>query len=622
MNNYPLTYGRLGEAMAAKLQTEKRSNHSLDNLNAALRSFCKEIGLCESDVIGSELRQSYYQALASHIDGLTSLGRSKAYIANRKSYLANWHSLVLELDKQAAAALGTKTPFQSALGELVETAGSQRALGREAGVSVASIKRWLGGARPGARTVSSIRRIERLFGLADGTLVELAFSGKPRYTTLRAPHAPIAYRERLKNQTKKTYLIADVTPRLRAQWEEFCLYKTSIRSTMKARNRAGKWRITESQCRPDPEKAWYAFVNGRYVPTAGITWGKVAAYLGWLQLSRSDGGMQIPPEQAQSLGWLVRDDLIEQYLTWKIRRAGGIVHSGIAEFPRLVRGLVHPTTGYLKLTPSIGAEPSGHGSQTWTEQCERCFNGMRELQQHYDEQAQASRDSFEPIQAVLSLANPLEAVADMTFRMQADRPLTNGTQEAIWARDLALIKLLMSNPLRIKNLQELTWRPDNTGQLHQRVDGSWHIRIERKFFKNHRGAARDRDYDNPVDPAVWPTLQQYLSIHRPRLLGGRHTDFAFVSQETESDRGPWLSMSRRVFILTARYLWGCPGVGSHAFRHIVATAILKASPNDWQTAALVLHDRIETVQKHYAHLRTADGTRRLHSLFEQTFARA
>lgn len=60
---------------------------------------------------------------------------------------------------------------------------------------------------------------------------------------------------------------------------------------------------------------------GRYVPTAGIAWGRVAGYLGWLQLSRGDGGMQIPAEQAQSLAWLVRDDLIEQYLAWKIRRA-------------------------------------------------------------------------------------------------------------------------------------------------------------------------------------------------------------------------------------------------------------------------------------------------------------
>jgi hypothetical protein len=404
-----------------------------------------------------------------------------------------------------------------------------------------------------------------LFGLTDGTLVELAFSGKPRHTALRVPHAPIAYRERLKNLTKQTYLIDVVTSRLRVQWEDFCRYKTSIRSATKARNRSGKWRITESQCRLDPEKAWYAYVNGQFVPTAGIAWSKVAAYLGWLQLPRADGGMQITSEQAQSLGWLVRDDLIEQYLTWKIRRSGGIVHSGIAEFPRFVRGLVHPKTGYLTLTPSVGEGVLGGLSSDWTSQCDQCFNGMRELQQHYEEQTQASRDAFEPIQAVLSLANPLEAVADMTFRMQSDRPLTNGTLEAVWARDLTLIKLLMSNPLRIKNMQELTWRPDNTGQLHQHADGSWHIRIDRKFFKNHRGAARDRDYDNPVDPAVWPILQQYLSIHRSRLLGGRETDYVFVSQEAEFGNGPWTRMSRRVFILTARYLWGCPGVGAHAF---------------------------------------------------------
>lgn len=622
MNHQPMTYGLLRTAMAEKLQSEHRSHHSLDNLNAALYSFCKDFGLRETDVIGSELRASYYKALAAHVDGLAKLGRSKAYIANRKSYLGAWHSLVLKSDKLTATILGTNSPFQSALRELIETVGSQRVLAREAGVSIASLKRWLSGSRPGGRSVATIRRIERLFGLTEGTLVELAFSNKPSHTPLRAPHAPIPYRERLKALSKKTYFIGDVTPLLQAQWEDFCRYKTSIRSTTKARNRAGKWRITESQCHPDPAKAWYAFVNGHYVPSAAIVWTRVAGYLGWLQLQRADGGLQMTAEQAQNLGWLVYDDYVEQYLTWKIRRSGGVVHSGIAEFPRFVRSLVNPTTGYLTLTPSIGEQLSRLESLNWTAQCERCFNGMRELQQHYEEQVKASRDSFEPIQAVLCLANPLEAVADMTFRMQADRPLTNGTQEAVWARDLVLIKLLMSNPLRIKNLQELTWRPDNTGQLYQRADGSWHIKIDRKYFKNHRGAARDRDYDNPVDPAVWPILQQYLSIHRPRILASRETDYVFVTQESQLDNGPWNRMSRRVFTLTARYLWGCPGVGAHAFRHIVATAILKASPNDWQTAALVLHDRVETVQKHYAHLKSADGTRRLHSLFEQTFARA
>jgi integrase len=379
--------------------------------------------------------------------------------------------------------------------------------------------------------------------------------------------------------------------------------------------------VTDSKSAPNQQKAWYAYVRDQYVPTAGIAWTKVAGFLGWLQLPRSLGGLQMDAEQAQTLAWLVRDDLIEQYLDWKIRRSGDVVHSGIEEFPRFVSGLVNSKTGYLKLTTALSNSLVLQG-MSWAEQCEQCFAGMKELKQHYEGLFKTSRDPFEPIQAVLVLPNPLDAVADMTFRMTADRPLTNGTQEAVWARDLALIRLLMSNPLRIKNLQELTWRADNSGQLYQQPDGSWHIRIDRKDFKNHQGAAKERDYHNPVDPMVWPILQQYLTIHRPRLVGGRNSDYVFVSQEPQEKDGPWTRMNRRVFTLTARYLWGCPGVGPHAFRHIVATAILKNSPNDWQTAALVLHDKVETVQKHYAHLRSADGARRMHSLFEKTFARA
>lgn len=621
MKTSPLTYGQLRAAMTVKMQSERRSSHSTDNLNAALRSFCRERGLNDDDVVGSEMRASYYKALTFHVDGLERLDRSKAYIANRKSYLSAWHSLLVALDKQLATESQSTSPFQVALQELVGKAGSQRALARETHIALATLKRWLGGGRPAAKALPSIRRTERLFGLTEGTLTELAFSGRCSKAPLQSPYVPIAYRERMKTLCKKKYILRDVTPELQARWQDFVGYKTAIRTGTKARSRAGKWRITDSRSRLDPDKDWYAFVDGEYVPTAAIAWKKVAGFLGWLQLPQVDGGMGMGAQQAQYLAWLVRDDLVERYLSWKIRRSGNTIHSGIGEFSRFVRGLVHPETGYLTLTPELETSSVVKGGLTWREQCESCFRGMKELQQHFEEQAKASRNPFEPIQTVLSLSNPLEAVADMTFRMQADRPLTNGTQEAVWARDLTLIRLLASNPLRIKNLQELTWRADNTGQLHQRPDGSWHIAIERKFFKNHRGAAKDRDYDNPVDPAVWPVLQQYLSIHRPRLLAGMSTDYVFVSQEVQSAPEPWTRMNRRVFALTSKYLWGCPGVGPHAFRHIVATAILKASPNDWQTAALVLHDRVETVQKHYAHLRSADGTRRMHTLFEKTFAR-
>jgi hypothetical protein len=41
----------------------------------------------------------------------------------------------------------------------------------------------------------------------------------------------------------------------------------------------------------------------------------------------------------------------------------------------------------------------------------------------------------------------------------------------------------------------------------------------------------------------------------------------------------------------------------------------------FKTAALVLNDRLATVEKNYAHLRSADGANRMHELLGSTFSR-
>src|SRR5690606_29694344 len=68
----------------------------------------------------------------------------------------------------------------------------------------------------------------------------------------------------------------------------------------------------------------------------------------------------------------------------------------------------------------------------------------------------------------------------------------------------------------------------------------------------------------------------------------------------------WKGLNRRFETLTRRYLHGCPGVGPHSFRHIVATAVIKRT-GSFTAAALILHDREETVRAHYAHLVGTDG---------------
>ena len=73
--------------------------------------------------------------------------------------------------------------------------------------------------------------------------------------------------------------------------------------------------------------------------------------------------------------------------------------------------------------------------------------------------------------------------------------------------------------------------------------------------------------------------------------------------------------------LTAQYVASCPGIGAHAFRHIVATSILKADGGDFKVAALVLNDRAATVEKHYSGLRSNDGAERMAELLEAQYSR-
>lgn len=261
--------------------------------------------------------------------------------------------------------------------------------------------------------------------------------------------------------------------------------------------------------------------------------------------------------------------------------------------------------------------------------CDETFELTQDLVAAYDDELQVSRDSFEPIMHILQLPQPMDAVADMIQRMRADRPITNAKAEAVWGRDLVLIKVLASNPLRGRNLAHMTWRADNTGELHQREDKSWWMKIHKSKFKNTRGAAGDREYyECQINSSAWPDIEKYIRLHRTKLMRGP-TDLFFVTSHTGPNSRnkidelpkPWVDLGGRVKELTARYLYRCAGVGCHSFRHIVATSILKAPGGDFKTAALVLYDRIATVEKHYAFLTASVGGDRMSELLASSFRR-
>jgi hypothetical protein len=219
---------------------------------------------------------------------------------------------------------------------------------------------------------------------------------------------------------------------------------------------------------------------GRYVATAAIAWTWVSQFLGWLQLPVDAGGRGLDAQAAQSLAHLADVDLLGHYQQWRIDRSG-LVHGGVLGVLNFCRGLCPPETGYLTQTPELAAR-LGLDASAWRARCTQAYAFIKNISGQLEEERSVSRDPFAPLQAVLSLRNPLDAVADAVARMDAVHPSSGGATEAVWARDRLLLKLLASNPLRAKNIKLLTYRSDNTGHLRQDPDGAWRINIPRQEF--------------------------------------------------------------------------------------------------------------------------------------------
>lgn len=625
--NSTLTFAEVIRAMEHRATLGEFAASTLPNLKSALRAFLSSLNIQEVQLVGSTLRRAYYRNLHKHLDMLREEGREPPYIANRKSLLGKWASLVTNLDKVAAASNGGRSPFQTALDEIISNSPAPLGtISEQAGIAVSTFRRWLAGAQPNLRAVPSIRRLERFFGMPSESLVKLAFGGRQLKTEGEdGDGRRIAYRERLAAQTTDTYRLVQVSNSLRNEWMAFLSYKTEKLPILN-RHMRGVWVTRPAVSANETESTWFCFTGGRYVPTAAIAWPLLTYFLGWLARPCQLGGAGLSEDFAQSLAWFSNKAMVHRYLNWRLQRSENLAHGGIISIVKFVSALTHPEHGYLTQQPELAANlPEQHRPRDWRDACHETYKWASQTKNTLIRDGmEKSRDPFDPIRDVLELECPMQAVSDMVERMKMDRPLTGGEAEAVWARDLLLIKLLASNPLRARNLKEMTYRHDNRGHLYQRNNGAWFIRFDKSEFKNCKGAARHRDYDMPVAESAWADIERYLKIYRPMFPRANELNFVFLSaldKETEHQSGVWKSLNRRVFTLTKKYLWRCPGTSAHGFRYIFGTSILKSNPDAIKLAALALHDEPETVEAHYAHLRTQDGAAGVHKLLASAYQR-
>ncbi len=596
------------------------------NRASALRSFLSVHKLTVDDPVGVEMRSEWPEALEQFLESLVLKGCSSRDVSNTKSLIMSWRNAVIDEDSLQAIEADKPTPFQVQLQALMARF-PVKLVARTANVPPDMLRGWLQGKRPRASNDRYLHRLETFFAIPRGELCRAAgmATGGGSWSAPDAEAPVIAYRQQLAGRTQDEYWLrpAETSP-LRKQWIDFVAYKVALVPSLERSSKA-QWRISPMPVKKPTPATWFNFHEGREVPSAGAAWSKVAGFLGWLGLTAERGGKAIPQEQLQTMAWLVDSRLVYEFIQWQKQRAGKLTGAG-PDAIGWIQHLMRPEVGYFCQSPWLQATlPESYQHESWTALCERQFKYLSKLAHSLRGEVEVSRDPFEPLMHVVDLAEPLEAVVDMVQRMRADRPIGNPVREAVWARDLALVKLLVSNPLRVRHFSNMTWRPDNTGNLYQRADGSWWVRFKSRYFKNARGAAGDLDYDSPVDDAVVQDLERYIYKHRPRLMRSP-TDLLFLSNGSRHDRSalshsPWRDLSRRIEWLTRRYLWRCPGVGAHAMRQLTGTAIVKASPGEFVTVARVLNDRVATVERHYARFSSADGNKRMSELLRNSFKR-
>lgn len=631
MHQLPLTYQTLLQNQEQQVQLDQVSKQTAANRASALRLFLNAHHLTEQDVVGFEMRAEFSLAQKKLSEQLQAEGRTSRAITNIQSMLRRFREMVVAEDKMRAAAADADSPFRQAIRSLMEGQAVKR-VAKQADISSDMIFGWLKGKEPRPSNAKFIHRLESFFGIEQGSLTVLAGikEGKrPAPTVGEAPKNE--YRERLRS-IKGTRLLLTVPPEspMRRQWAHLIGYKVAPVPVLQ-RSAKARWTVSPLPIHEETPTNWYQFLDGKEVPSAHPNWTQVASYLGWLGLPTSEGGQGIPESELHTLAWLAVPEFVERYIEWRKNRTGGIVSNSIATFLGILAWMTHPEMGYLTQQPHLKKTlPLEFQASEWQNQCVQQFRYCAQLKQAYRAEFRPSRDPFQAIRPILDLPRPMDAIVDMIQRMRAARPVGGATiNEAIWSRNMVLIKLLVSNPLRMRNIASLRWTPSNKDGFHpqtecslyQRSDKSWWIFVPKQLLKNRRGVAV-RDYDAPVHESAWPDLERYLFKHRPLLMSSP-TDLVLLTDKSKKDapHKPFSTLSSTVKLLTKRYLWKCPGICAHAFRHLVASAILKSPMGTTKIAALVLNDKESTVEAHYAGLHSGDGSARMAELLAESFSR-
>ena len=590
-----IIYQKLADELREQLCADENASgvQQFRNHLTTLTGFLIAIGKDENSRVGRELKSSFFVSVNTYLDMLNVSERTKA---DRRSHLNKWKIIAELVESKERGTANPLKSFNTALKEsLIATNMSKAAFINSTGISKSVLSKWLCGAQPNQRSVAAIHRAENVLKLERGKLTNLIRASSTQDKTKVA--VEIGFRKRLSESQKTPFILKshEISDSLLNEWKDLFRYKTSVIVKLKRRDNA-VWRLKPvEKCSVLSAEA---SIGKLASPSADMMWKLILKFLGFLRLPTSQEGYGLELHEVQTISWLAHADALNAFLEFVKSRSGGICHSTHKIMCVHVIGLLNPVTGYLGQQSKFMSKLSKNflpSDLSWLEICDETTDVAKMWKKKANDQ---SRSPVEPIAALLALPYALGPIfrAIKQLDMEAYGMPSGGVIQACLKRDALLLSLLISNPLRVINLKIMTWSPDNAGNLYKDGDKSWRIRFNSNEIKT------DKPYNVKVASWLVNRLEAYIEEYRDTILGSRDSKVLFVSSR-ESEAVKWEHLDVRVKVITKRLIPETPGFGAHAFRHLVATDWLTKNPNDFLTVAELLNDRIETVIKHYAHLK-------------------
>jgi len=588
-----------------ELFTHHQSKHggtsNWGNMRSALKRFLAAAGKSLDSPIGAEMTGDFAEVREKALEGI---GLKDPV----RSRIKSWQDSYMEL----LEAFGMPESFGEALKWAMQRQGiGLKALTQISGVKRSAIYEWSNNRSFPTRqaNMGKINNLERALDLPPNTLVAKLPSPRKKGEG-QTPWGRQLSERILRTDAYSCFVgeLENCPKQIIRFWDEFQYYKTAeLLPPGIKRQKNGIWRVN-----PDGT-----------CPTAEMLKGVAGLLFGFFALGRTNEdplrcGLGVPSEELCP-SMLIDPEKVVAFLNFVKLRSGRSRHSG---YSRCVLGLslslIHPETGFLlQRRDLVLPRNQRENEEAWRDHCAKAYKYLREAKNNLE--TKRSRDPWELLAPILDSPQPIAILIEMNEIALERHSKRWGSRLCPYSarsfRDCLLNYMLTFHPLRRKNYSRLTWRADNTGHLRQR-DGGWWLSIPAEEFKNEKGAAKE-GYSVMVNPHLWPMIDRYLNVYRPILRTGTDRVFLPAWNQPNSKAGvisPQI-IGNIVREFTKQF---CPvsipgGFGPQAYRHIVATDILKNNPTMVEVAAAVLHDRPETVRKAYARWLQGDKYAHFHN---------